>query len=182
MKAVRVRVRNFRNIDDSGWIALERVTVFVGRNESGKTALLKALHKFNPATPEPYDPRREFPRDRYTRDYVAKGSKGADWPVCSIEFEISAALQARIGQLLGDGAPPAKVTVTRRYDGSLAFAYAPALDERPLAPDPVQGALRALASAARRPEESAPDREADKDQEAINGSGSGGGRRRNVPT
>jgi hypothetical protein len=40
--------------------------------------LLKALHKFNPATPEPYDPQKEFPRDRYTRDYVAKGSTFTD--------------------------------------------------------------------------------------------------------
>lgn len=55
MKPIRFRVRNFRNIEDSGWIRLERVTAFVGRNNSGKTSLLKALHKFNPATPEPYD-------------------------------------------------------------------------------------------------------------------------------
>jgi AAA15 family ATPase/GTPase len=50
------------------------VTNFVGRNESGKTTLLKAFHKFNPATPEPYDAQKEFPRDRYTRDFVAGGS------------------------------------------------------------------------------------------------------------
>jgi hypothetical protein len=35
LKAVRFRIQNFRNIDDSGWIPLERVTNFVGRNESG---------------------------------------------------------------------------------------------------------------------------------------------------
>ena len=100
MKAIRFRVQNFRNIDDSGWIELERVTAFVGRNESGKTALLKALHKFNPATPEPCDPQREFPRDRYTRDYVSRGSKGEDWPVCSIEFEIPEELRIKIDKLL----------------------------------------------------------------------------------
>src|SRR5258707_10419261 len=61
----KFRVRNFRNIDDSGWIPVEPVTALVGRNESGKTALLKALHKFNPATEEPYNPQREFPRDRF---------------------------------------------------------------------------------------------------------------------
>jgi AAA15 family ATPase/GTPase len=71
-----VQVTNFRNIDDSGWIPIERVTAFVGRNESGKTALLKALHKFNPATPEPYKPQREFPRDRFTREF----ENGADCP------------------------------------------------------------------------------------------------------
>lgn len=60
LRAVRYRVENFRNIDDSGWISLERVTAFVGRNESGKTALLKALHKFNPAIAEPYSHSANF--------------------------------------------------------------------------------------------------------------------------
>jgi AAA15 family ATPase/GTPase len=77
------KVTHFRNIDDSGWIPLEQVTAFVGRNESGKTALLKALHKFNPATSEPYNSQREFPRDRFTRDFKS----GSDWPVCAVEFE-----------------------------------------------------------------------------------------------
>ena len=49
LTATRFQVLNYRNIDDSGWIPLERVTAFVGRNEAGKTALLKALHKFHPA-------------------------------------------------------------------------------------------------------------------------------------
>ncbi|WP_373533426.1 AAA family ATPase [Vampirovibrio sp.] len=79
------RVQNYRNIDDSGWISLEKVTAFVGRNESGKTTLLKALHKFNPSSAEPYNPQREFPRDRYTREF----KNGGDWPVCSVQFEFS---------------------------------------------------------------------------------------------
>lgn len=69
LTATRFRVLNYRNIDDSGWIPLERVTAFVGRNEAGKTALLKALHKFNPAAEEPYNSQREFPRDRFTTDW-----------------------------------------------------------------------------------------------------------------
>lgn len=73
----KFRVRNFRNIDDSGWIPIERVTAFVGRNESGKTALLKALHKFNPATAEPYNPQREFPRDRFTKEFRGDGRRVA---------------------------------------------------------------------------------------------------------
>ena len=61
LTATRFQVLNYRNIDDSDWIPIERVTAFVGRNESGKTALLKALHKFNPAIEEPYKAQREFP-------------------------------------------------------------------------------------------------------------------------
>ena len=160
MKAIRFRVQNFRNIDDSDWIALEKVTAFVGRNESGKTSLLKALHKFNPATPEPYDPQREFPRDRYTRDYVANGSKGRDWPVCSVEFEIPEELRIEIGELLEeDGESPEKVTATRYYDGSLKFEYASTIEEKPLAPEPVLNALEAFASSARRLEAPDPSQE-----------------------
>ena len=151
MKAIRFRVQNFRNINDSDWISLEKVTAFVGRNESGKTSLLKALHKFNPATPEPYDAQREFPRDRYTRDYVSNGSKGEDWPVCLVEFDIPEELRIEITNLLEeDGKPPEKVTAARFYDGSLKFEYAPAIEEKLLAPEPVLGALDEFASSARR--------------------------------
>ena len=151
MKAIRFRVQNFRNIDDSDWIALEKVTAFVGRNESGKTSLLKALHKFNPATPEPYDAQREFPRDRYTRDYGSNGSKGKDWPVCSVEFEIPEELRTEIAELLEeDGKSPKKVIAIRYYDGTLKFEYTPAIEEKSLAPEPVLNALEAFASSARR--------------------------------
>ena len=156
MKAIRFRVQNFRNIDDSDWITLEKITAFVGRNESGKTSLLKALHKFNPAMQEPYDAQREFPRDRYTSDYVSSGSKGEDWPVCSVEFDISEELRIEIGKLLEEnGESPQKVTATRYYDGTLKLEYAPEIEEKPLSPEPVLSALDAFAKSARRLE--APD-------------------------
>ena len=162
MKAIRFRVQNYRNIDDSDWIELEKVTAFVGRNESGKTSLLKALHKFNPATPESYDAQREFPRDRYTRDYVSSGSNGEDWPVCSVEFEISEELRIEIDELLGKKVKsPEKITAIRYYDGSLKLEYAPKIEEKPLAPKPVIDALAAFASSARRLSTSDPDQEED---------------------
>src|SRR5690242_19838225 len=151
MKAVRFRVQNFRNIEDSGWIPMERVTNFVGRNESGKTALLKALHKFNPATPEPYDSQKEFPRDRYTRDYIAKGSKGGDWPVCSVVFALSDDLKAEIAKLLEPGQKtPTEAVVTRFYDGSPLFEYEPEIDDKDLTSDSIIKALATFAGSARR--------------------------------
>ena len=160
LKAVRFRVQNFRNIDDSGWIPLERVTNFVGRNESGKTTLLKAFHKFNPATPEPYDPQREFPRDRYTRDYVAGGSKGGEWPVCSVAFVIPDEVKNEIVGILGNGQqPPAEAILTRYYDGSVSCEYEPALEAKPLSPEPILKALAAFSSAARRLPAPAPEQE-----------------------
>ena len=115
--ATQFRVLNYRNIDDSGWIPLERVTAFVGRNESGKTALLKALHKFNPAIKEPYNPQREFPRDRFTAEF----RNGKDWPVCSVEFEISEEFRRELGKEFREARIPQNVTLTRHYDGTLSF-------------------------------------------------------------
>ena len=151
MRAIRFRIRNFRNINDSDWIELDKITAFVGRNESGKTSLLKALHKFNPATPEPYDAQREFPRDRYTRDFIANGSRGDDWPVCSVEFEIPDALGTEIAALLReDKESPHHVIATRYYDGTLEFTYAPNAEDEPLTPKPVIKALDVFAASARR--------------------------------
>ena len=102
MKVTKFRVENFRNIDDSGWIPTEQVTAFVGRNESGKTTLLKALHKFNPATPEPVNPQRDFPRDRYTSDF----DDPAKWHFCAVEFSFDEAFRGEIGNQFGIAEPP----------------------------------------------------------------------------
>src|SRR6266404_5275509 len=146
LKAVRYRVQNFRNIDDSDWIPLECVTAFVGRNESGKTALLRALHKFNPATPEPYNAQREFPRDRFNREF----KNPADWPVCSVAFEIMEPLRSEIQTLLDGTAPPKEAIFTRYYDAHVTIHFEPAITEKTVAPAPVVEALKLLAAAARR--------------------------------
>lgn len=157
LKAVRFRVQNFRNIDDSGWIPMERVTALVGRNESGKTALLKALHKFNPAVPEPYNAQREFPRDRYTRDF----KDPADWPCCSVAFEIADPVRGELKNLLGGTKVPKEAVCTRYYDGSLRVEFDPAMRADTLAPDPVVAALKKFAAAARRLEAPKPEQESE---------------------
>jgi energy-coupling factor transporter ATP-binding protein EcfA2 len=155
LKATRFRIQNFRNINDSGWIPLEKVTAFVGRNESGKTAILKALHKFNPATPEPYNPQREFPRDRYTREF----RDGADWPACSIAFEIGKALTDEIKAILGEIPLPQEAICTRYYDGSLLIEFEPGLQIAVLNSTPITTALKTFAGSARRLKASTPEQE-----------------------
>ena len=94
---------------------------------------------------------REFPRDRYTRDYIGGGSKGGVWPVCSVAFELSDDLMASINELLPDGqTPPSDAVVTRYYDGSMLVEYEPALVEPPLVPQPALEGLKAFAGSARR--------------------------------
>jgi len=155
----RFKVTNYRNIDDSDWIPVEGVTVFVGRNESGKTALLKALHKFNPATSEPYNPQREFPRDRFTRDF----RNGSDWPVCAAEFKLAPSFRDKLKADLGADVP-ATVTFTRYYDGSLKISYNTAVSDAPVLPGEASRALDAFCKAARRLAASTPDHEAETQQ------------------
>lgn len=146
LTATRFQVLNYRNIDDSGWIPLERVTAFVGRNEAGKTALLKALHKFNPATEEPYNAQREFPRDRFTADF----RDGGDWPVCRVEFQLSGDFREELGEHLNGSVIPRKVVLTRYYDGSLDYGYDTEVSDDPVAPGLLVGALSEFARGARR--------------------------------
>ena len=144
--AKQFRVLNYRNIDDSEWISLERVTAFVGRNEAGKTALLKALHKFNPAIKEPYNAQREFPRDRFT----AKYRDDEDWPVCQVEFELSKEFREELGEILNGAEVPQKAVLTRSYDGNLKIEYDPEVSKALVDPEELTAALDVFGKGARR--------------------------------
>lgn len=65
MELLCYRVRDFRSVEDSGWIETEEITAFIGTNESGKTNLLVPLWKFNPAKDGEINPIQDYPRDRY---------------------------------------------------------------------------------------------------------------------
>lgn len=65
MKLLGFRVKQFRSVEDSGWIDTSNVAAFIGTNESGKTNLLVPLWKLNPATDGEINPLQDYPRDRY---------------------------------------------------------------------------------------------------------------------
>lgn len=155
LTAIQFQVLNYRNIDDSGWIPLERVTAFVGRNEAGKTALLKALHKFNPGVAEPYNAQKEFPRSRFTAEFRA----AADWPVCRVEFELSAEFRRELKEQLNGLRAPKKAILTRYYDGRLEYEYDSKIPEDLLKSTQLTKALSAFAKGARRLPASSPDEE-----------------------
>jgi len=72
MRLKQIRVQRFRNIVDSGWVDVEPdVTALVGKNESGKSTLLHALFRLNPANrgyAVRFDSTEEYPRWRLTTD------------------------------------------------------------------------------------------------------------------
>lgn len=49
MNLKKFRVTHFRSVIDSGWIECDKVTTLIGINESGKSNILLALWKLNPA-------------------------------------------------------------------------------------------------------------------------------------
>jgi predicted ATPase len=70
MKLVKVAVNNFRCIDDSTPFTLPQVTCLVGKNESGKSTLLLAIERLNPADPSraDFDKLLDYPR-KHLADY-----------------------------------------------------------------------------------------------------------------
>lgn len=63
MKLLNVSIRRYRSIEDGSSFSLERdVTSLVGKNESGKSAVLQALYKSNPIQPKvSFDQGLDFP-------------------------------------------------------------------------------------------------------------------------
>jgi len=69
MKLTRVQIFNYKCIHATGDFTVEDITCLVGKNESGKTAILQALSKLNPVLQSNgiFD-ELEFPRMTY-HDY-----------------------------------------------------------------------------------------------------------------
>jgi hypothetical protein len=71
MKLVRAHVQNYRSVEDSTEFRIDGgTTCLVGKNESGKTALLTALYRLNPviAADTSFDRQHDYPR-RYLANY-----------------------------------------------------------------------------------------------------------------
>ena len=70
MRLTKVHITNFQSIQDSTEFEIGDVTCLVGKNEAGKTALLKALYRLNPIVDEhgTFDATDDYPR-RFVADY-----------------------------------------------------------------------------------------------------------------
>ena len=73
MKLVNVQIQNFRCIDDTTPFSIKQTTCLVGKNESGKTAILQALERLNPydETRKKYNKLQDYPRRHYS-DYASR--------------------------------------------------------------------------------------------------------------
>ena len=133
-----IRVRKYKNILDSGEVEIQPdVTCLVGKNESGKSALLQALYRLNPVStghPETFVDLRDYPRREFARD---RESVAERCPIAAT-FELEDEDVRAVEGLLGPGALPSRrVTVARSYGDRLVWelgslgAAAPAFESGP---------------------------------------------------
>ncbi len=120
-KLLRFKVHNFRSIEESDWIDISDNSCLVGTNEAGKTNLLLALWKLNPANKEPIIPLDDFPRNLFS-NYKAGGHEkdvfiSADF---LLQEEFS---QAIADELKCDKIQVEKVLVKRKYNGNYIIAF-----------------------------------------------------------
>lgn len=68
MRLKEFRVKNYKTIEDSGVIEVDpSVSCLLGKNESGKSAVMQALWKFNNAAGAKFDKLLDLPAEHYTR-------------------------------------------------------------------------------------------------------------------
>lgn len=118
MKLTAFRIENYRCILDSGWVDVDDIAVVVGKNESGKTSLLKALWKFHPFHNADYDLDREWPRGR-------RKDKSLDKVVATVRFEFSAEEVSEIESIHESAKGITGVEIKRNYNGDYLHNFQP---------------------------------------------------------
>ena len=124
MKLAEVRVTDYKSIDDSSWVNMADVTCLVGKNESGKTAILQALYKLSPVEPANgnFDEVMEYPRRRYAEYSERQDKTAAD--VVSAKFELTDVEIEGIEDSLGKGVLKTNlVMVTKDYANVRRWDY-----------------------------------------------------------
>lgn len=123
MKMTSFRVENYRSILDSGWVEVDDIAVIVGKNESGKTSLLKALWKFNPYKKEPYQLDREWPRGRRKERSETK-------TVVTVRFEFNNAERTELEAIDASTKGITGAEIQRDYKGTYSYSFLPHQPDR----------------------------------------------------
>ena len=109
----RFLIQNYKKIKNSGWIDVDNLTAFVGKNESGKSSIFEAFERFNDTSK--YNQNVEYPRE------LLKNNTINDSPVCSIEFIIDGDdIPENISSELGD---KKIITIKKNYENKYEVEY-----------------------------------------------------------
>lgn len=114
------QVRDFQSITDSNHVEVGDITCLVGKNEAGKTALIKALYRLNPITQgdDKFDVTEDYPRSRVSEyEQQVKSGRRSHATVTKATFVLEARERVPIEEALGAGVVPSyEVTLTRGYE------------------------------------------------------------------
>lgn len=120
MKLRHFRVRDFRSVEDSGWVDASDVTALIGVNESGKTNLLLPLWKLNPANDGAIEPIPDYPRSKYGAIKDANPKPIFIYAQFEPTGELRAALAAQSGHKPDEFD---LIEVTRDYSGKHGVSF-----------------------------------------------------------
>ena len=97
-----IKVENYRCIQNTEEFSIAPVTCIVGKNESGKTALLQALYRLNPVIKEDgkFDSLLEYPRNKWS-EYSRRAETSPD-NVLTTKWEVDEATIQVLTNLLGE--------------------------------------------------------------------------------
>jgi len=123
MKLIRAHVKNFQSIHDSTPFEVHDVTCLVGKNESGKTAILQALYRLNPinANEGTYNVTDDYPRTNVTeyQQQVTAGKRKHDM-VAEATFQLELSEATNLEGDLGEGVLLDRaVTLVKGYENTL---------------------------------------------------------------
>ena len=125
MQLTKVVVQRFRNFVEPQTIEIESgVTGLVGKNESGKTTILKALHRLNPAngTSRKFDLTLEYPRWRLSRDRRDSADLSLTRPV-EATFALDETDLGQLADHLPVPAPPGTTCLAARTYANHFFVW-----------------------------------------------------------
>lgn len=122
MKLKSLKVQNYKCIEDSNEFSIESVTCLVGKNESGKTALLQALYKLNPdiGKDETFNDLQEYPRRKYSEYKSQRDENPAN--VLTTVWELEKADQDILIEKIGENAFIDNIVIFKKgYDNKTYF-------------------------------------------------------------
>lgn len=120
---IKAQVWKYKSIEDSTPVDIaEDVTVLVGKNESGKTAFLEAIHKALPLDKSKYDHVADYPRKdlvKYRPQHDAKNYER----VVQLTFRIEEPLADKINSEVFGGAKVVKAGATFQRNSTIGNTH-----------------------------------------------------------
>jgi len=101
---------------DSNWVNINDLGILVGKNESGKTSIMRALHKFNPFQNESYSIEREWPRNNNDK-------KDPTSVVVSTIFEFSLSEKEKLKSMESIRTIPDHIKIEKTYSGKYIYSF-----------------------------------------------------------